>query len=290
MGVPILSEIWDGIRWVIDFFVNKAPKPITFLFFLLMLLAFGVVINFSLHIMGVHCNSAGDPVKTSMMDFPTNIQVLWEANSGDLSENATQTEVHPQFWSDRGFGLCSDFLKLTAEGCYDTCDNLSDTSCRWYYRTPGCFNCTELNIMLCGVDTQLLGDSRQISVCASDVRETDVSAVRWFFTCPRHCSIPDGYYYDWETSNYICEDLAVCGTNATNKNTRLDELLSDADAELMYKNDNKDAFSMIKFKCDKQNLNPALTFFSIPVFDYRVWIFIGVINIMFMFLAWITKH
>jgi hypothetical protein len=289
MGIPIVAEIWDGVRWIIDFFINKVPRPVKFLFFLLMLLLFGVILQFTFHLFGVHCDDDHEVVKVDSFDLTTNIQVIWVANSDPLPPNATQSEVHPEFWSDRGFGLCSDYLVQTDEGCWEFCTNTSDANCKHYYRRPNCYDCTPLDIMMCGVDTQLLGDSRDRTVCASDVRERvpEWTIFESIFQCSRYCHIPDGYYFDYESSNYVCEDLDVCGINVSNDDrpTRLKELLDDANAERMYTSDDKDAFNMLQFKCIANSYNPSLTVFGIPIFDYRTWLIIAVIFVMFIFLT-----
>ena len=296
MGLPIVSEIWDGIRWIIDFFINKSPKPIKILLFLLFLLLFGSIISFFLHLSGIHCTTEKEVVKNDVIDIAGNMNLIWIKNHNiDFDENVTLDEVHP--YRDIGFGICQRQYRQTNLGCYVACDNITDSDCDYYY-TGGeeCYTCNETTLKMCEetgsfFGSELFGSGSGIPYCSGDAYPKEWTWTQKWLKCNRRCEIPLGYKWDSDEGYYLCDDDDICGANATNRpQTRLDDALTQTGATLLYDNTEKrDYKKLITIKCTN-NLNPELTFFGIPVFNYKIWLIIIVIAIMFIFLTNIKRH
>jgi len=296
MGIPIIGEIWDGIRWIIDFFINKTPTPIKVMIFLLFLLLFGVIISFFLHLTGIHCNSNLDVVKTSVIDVSTNLRVLFLTKDGVLTgQTATICDAHPDMCGSEND--CYYFARLqNGSGFYEECNVTStDPNCQYLMKSGSCFDCTSKEICFNPVGAFLFfnGFCTWHDVCISDADYIDYSTVDYSISCSGKldCSVPRGYVWNITDGLYHCVDDNICGLNATESSPIIDEYLNNAGGELLYSDSSevKDYTKAISIKCDNR-LNPNLTFFGIPIFSYKIWLVLIVIYVMFMFLSTIKRH
>lgn len=299
MGLPILDEIFAGIRWIIDFFFNKIPRPVQYLLFLMFLLVFSVLISFSIHLFGVHCDHDGDVVRTSPLQIATNIRIAFQ----DPLEQTNTTSFQPE---NIGFLIPLESCKKPI--CHDY-----DEFFNWAVDSE-CDNKTTLNAYLTkqfdwGKCVVCLGDenysviqssfglSETETLCFGDayrINRTDMNFVQRMFCDPdSRCMPPVSYYYDYSTGLYTClpEYEDFCGINATQDEVvwTIDEELKEAGAEAIYSDTDMDYRKAIYFKCDASR-NPELTFFGIPFLDYKVWLLLFVLIVMFVFLAKIKKH
>jgi len=280
VGIPIVSEIWDGIRWIINFFVDKVPTPLKFLIFLLFLLFFGTLISVMLHLTGIHCNSDKDVVKTEALDIKTNI-IVWRETNNVLTEQGYKiSEIHR--WNKLA-GVDCFYLLDDSSGEHEFCKNSTDPNCEYYYRDSDCFNCTS-------VDAGYIWDEGSfLPTNVGDVCDGTAYKIEWdifdrWIVCEKLCQIPEHYVYNSSTGTYTCIDLDYCGSNATLESIpRMDDLLHDSNAELIYPitQSDRDYRSVVRIKCNN-NFNPRLTFFGIDIFDYKIWLFLAVIWVLVM--------
>lgn len=295
MGLPFIQEVWDGLRWLIDFFFSKSPRIVKLLFFLLFLLLFGNMISWFLEFGGVHCNSELEPVKVSSLDIITNSRLFWYKTDGSfIGDNLSFEEVHPYSnEADTPILDCIFYLKDNGGGDFVDCLGTNETGCEFYYRKPDCYNCSTVDAGWVDLSEQsnfglfYVGD-----ICQGEVRKgTDYFRPQEVLLCDSTCSIPNNYHWDTEEGMFFCDDLDICGDNATPKaNPKLDEILNNADAELIYTTKSKKDFNnVLLIKCTK-NYNPRLTVFGIDIFSYKIWIMLFVISGMFLFLRNIRAH
>lgn len=290
MGLPIVQEIWDGIRWVIDVFLFRLPRSVQFLLFLVFLVLFGSLLSFFLHIGGVHCNSDKQVVKINFLDIGTNLAIIWEDSSRTITgENLTVCDVYPERCGSES--ECYFYAKKLDSGFYQLCNQTNSSSdCYYYLRDGNCHNCTQDDIRFEGTFLTYY------SICTDDAysfsegyRENEL--IEWIRGCGSACSPPNYYYWNYTSGTYQCLDLDYCGINATKTLSPLiDEKLKNAGAVLLYKTttEDKDYRSMVKIKCDN-NYNPRLVVFGIDIFDYKIWLFFMVIYILVVLMFSLKK-
>jgi hypothetical protein len=293
LGLPIISEIWEGILWIINFFVDKVPRPVKIIIFLLFLLFFGGLISFFLHITGIHCNSNLEVVKTPITDLNTNVRILFLTKE-DIVTGATVSicDAHPDKCGEEKD--CYFFARRQNDsGFYEVCNETStDPNCKYLMKEGLCFNCTEREICFnpVGAFWFFNGFCTWHSVCIDDAYYTELGSG---IGCRNadDCSVPRGYMWNSTDGLYYCIDDDICGVNATQSRPIVDEYLLRSGADLVYSDstDTRSYTKAIRIKCDK-NLNPDLTFFGIPLFDYRIWLVIIIIAVMFLFLNKVKKH
>jgi hypothetical protein len=303
MGIPVVSEIWDGLRWVIDLFISKAPRPLQIIIFLLMLLLFSNVIIGMLHLIGVHCNESGEPVKTSFFDIGTNVWIFYDTTiKAKFSGNSiSYSSAHPYVKYSVGlFGgdNCVFALKQNVNGTYEFCESINDTDCRYYYReepegqgiiNEGCVRCNVTDIGWVYDPSQPVTHKVNVGTICSDDAYLPTNSPSIFtniFTCNHDCKIPTHYKWSFMNGQYECIDLDYCGANATKEvSYEFNNRLKDAGATLIYKDSDTKSFDKaVYLKCNK-DFNPRLTFFGIDVFDYKIWLLLLIIAVMVRFLT-----
>lgn len=305
MGLPIVDEIFAGIRWIIDFFLNKAPKPVLFLFFLLLLFLFSAFISFTFHLIGIHCTSTGDVVKVSPLKVGSNINLAFiGANEPFDPANYTPQPitVGEGVISLIGNEVCFRKICFGDDGEYhysieSDCDNKTIITpykmAKWSWLYCSVCNGTVNSTFISGI----FGASETIDLCFGNTEPLDDDDKNFYqehFCEPEsQCTPPDDYYYDYAQNLYICSNPTVCNqsVNSSSPITKADHVLLEANAELLYppNMNKKDINSAILFKCDKQG-SAAMTFFGVPVFDYRIWMLLGVIFGMLVGLNYISQH
>jgi len=284
VGIPIVSEIFDGIRWVIDFFINKVPTPMKFFIFLLFLLFFGSMISLTLHLTGIHCNSAKQVVKVDFTDIGTNIALIWEDSKRTfVDETLTICDVHPDRCGQEN--ECYFFARQLENGLYTNC-NLTNSSsdCKYYLKEGVCHNCN--NQEICFQESMFwIFCGNWHDVCIDNALWVNESTLTSALTgCGSACLTPKHYVWNITTGQYHCYDSEYCGVNATIvQSPVIDEKLLRAGAERVYATtqQDRDYRSVVRIKCNN-NFNPRLTFFGIDIFDYKIWLFLAVIWVLVM--------
>ena len=291
MGIPIIDEVFSGIRWLIDFFMNKVPAPIKFLIFLLFLLFFGSMISFVLHLTGVHCNSDKEVVKTDFLDVGTNLALVWEDSKRIFSEQTlTICDVHPEKCGSES--ECYYHARELDNGLYVTCNqSIPEADCKYYLRDGICHNCT--NQEICFQESMFwIFCGTWHDICLDDAYYSEVTLYDTFTGCGSTCYPPEHYFWNQTSGQYECKDLDYCGVGATKvQNPIIDEKLLKANAELIYTSEEKrrNYKSLVYIKCNN-NYNPRLTIFGIDIFDYKIWLFLVVIYVLVILLFKLNKH
>lgn len=297
MGIPIIEDIFNGIKFVITFFMDKAPRPIKFMFFLLMLVGLVAMIPFMLHFFGFHCNTSSELIQLSPLKVTTNIRLAFIG----ADEYINTSSYVPENLNTFGFFSSDSCRKpvcyIDGEYYYQSMDECDNQTIVYPYLTT---LVTWSRCSICDGNVTstfirgAIGNSDTFYLCHGDSYTINKSDRNWYqsLTCNEddRCFPPNYYYYEYDTGTYDCLDLDVCGINNTEIISVTDDLLKEADGKLLNKITNKNDYrKTITLKCDK-NFSPQITFFGIPVFDYRIWLLFSVLFVMFMFLNNIKRH
>lgn len=291
MGLPIVQEIFDGLRWIIDFFMNKVPKPIKFLIFLLSLLLFGTVLTFMLHLSGVHCTSDKEVVRVSIFKVATNFNIIWESTDKVFTaQTLSICDAHPSKCGKEN--ECYFYAQKLDNGLYSNCNLTNATSeCLYYLNDGYCHNCTSEEI--CFQESMFwIFCGQWHDVCLDDAYPSEYSSEFDLYTgCGYSCYVPHNYLWNITTGQYECYNETYCGVNATKiANPVIDEKLKRANAKLIYPDiKNKNSYTkLIYLKCD-EDFDPTITVFGLPIFNYKYWVLLIVIYILVVVLLTIKK-
>jgi hypothetical protein len=298
MGIPIISDVLDGAKYIITTFIDKAPKPLKIAIFLSLLVGAIVVIPFMLHIFGVHCNYDGDAVKTSPFSFLTNIKLALI----DANQVYNKSSYEPENIGLLGLPVSTDCVKhvcIVGDTVYYASDPECDNQTKRYIFLSKNYEWTRC--VVCDGDTNYTSIQSSFTLggendyyCYGDatpIPDTDKSWFQnWVCNPEQRCVPPANYYFESDTGTYDCVDSVSCGQNDTEIRPLIDQELAEVDAELLYPNiDDKDYRSAFKFTCDRDN-QPQMAFFGIPLFSLKLWLLLIVLGVMFIFLKNIKSH
>jgi len=289
MSIPIISDIIDGFKWIVDFFMNKAPNPVKFLLFLVMLLFFASLIPFFLQLTGIHCDTDKDIRKLSVFSLIKNYDILNTKDELFTGETLQFEEVHPNTAPDS----CYYYMRETEDLDYEECieNQTNTTDCYYYYQDAYNYNCYVEKACF-----KLFGICTWENVCKGDAIANEDLLSDLFTHSPDipfedelelpslDCYIPYGYTWSFVDGYYFCHNDSICG-NGTAGYKIIDEKLNQAGAEYYYTDGNEKSYkNFIQFKCDS-SLNPQLTLYGLPIFDYKIWLIGSLIFIMGYFLV-----
>jgi hypothetical protein len=267
-------------------FLQSIPKSVKYILFLVFILIILAILPFFLHIFGYHCNSEKQIIKTSIAEFNTNLKLA--TTSGEEFINLSEYNPSTSIISVD----CMYEINYTGSGDkYEECFSYS-TNCIYVLRyspklfsTLGrCISCVNRSYLYI---TSKAGTNLNGYYCLGDayrLNESDMDEGWFQDTCNSDCVMPEGYYYRSSTGTFVCSDFTVCGNATQTAKKVLDVLLDQADGKRYYPlvvND-KDYNSAVKLKCDN-NYDPQITVFGVPLFDYRLWILLYMVGIMFFF-------
>lgn len=286
MAIPILSDVFDGIKWVIDFFINKVPTPLKFLIFLFLLLIAGSLIPVVIHLSGVHCNSGLHVVKTSPLKVVENVRIMFISRDDVYNSSAFVPTTNVPF-ANCVWNVCNNsgtYYYYLADECENETTEYKLQSAGDYF---GCVYCNKTSIDVRSADGYY--DNLNY-VCDGDAYKIPYDEMNWFQKtfCDEQndCMPPVHYYFDSTTGLYTCLDLEYCGVNSSNYtvNYLIDETLLESDAKLLYPNvDSDDYRKALLIKCNTE-MKPELTFYGVNLFSYVFWVLIMIIYILIMFL------
>lgn len=293
MSIPVISDIIDGVKWFIDFFMNKAPNPVKFFLFLVLLLAFASLIPFFLQMAGIHCNADGQVMKTNLFSFIKNWDIIDTKDEIFVAQTLSFNLVHPNTKDD----TCFEYMQVDAYDEYASCEEngSNTTGCNYYYKEPLDYDCE--SIKLC---SKFLFFCTWYDYCTGDVKastdglskfsefqDKDVPVIS-SWTGSHECWIPNGYAWSFDEGNYYCYNQTVCG-NGTQGFHLVDEKLENMGATPFYEDPNEKSYkNMVSMRCSK-NLNPELGVFGLPIFDYKIWVFGTLVFFMGYFLVRMKK-
>lgn len=285
--------ILDEIRWLIDSFLDKTPRPIQILIFLLMLVGLVSLIPFFLHLIGFHCNTDAEVIKTTPLSFITNLRIAYIGADDYINTSSYIPQPSSIVVSCR-----KPVCYVNGSYYYEStsyCDGqtiiypLLTTRATW----SQCSICDgEVNYT--GIRSIGGFVSESFYLCHGDAYHINQSDRNWYqsWVCDEgeDCTVPKYYKYEYDTGTFDCIYLEICGLNNTQIISEMDSLLDQAEGELFYPDiSEKDYRKAVSIKCDRK-FEPQITFFGLPIFDYKVWLLLIVIYVMFMFLSNIVKH
>jgi len=284
--LDFLTGITNGIKT----FIDNTPKPVKFIFFLIFILLLGGLINSSLNVFGVYCDSNDNPVKVSLA---SGVALIGKVPDYELL-NSNQVKLNKVFLTSED--KHTDCSVLLTEGTVtfedETTTDIKDIEGGvWVYDGAYCTDCEEVRIK--NSDVGLLsnvnaGDLAS-GVCWGDV-DRKINYSNWWkkSVCGSgECEPPINYKYSSDLNRYICVDDSCLSQTGQGQNSgaKWDEELKKKGAERFYPEGITNELSDINavgFVCE--DLKPKLTFFGIEVFNYRYWILIMVISVMMYFL------
>ncbi len=291
MGIPVIEEIIDGVKWLIDMFLYKLPKPLKFLMFLFMLIIFGSIISSFIHLTGVHCNSDREPMTISPLSFFSNVNFMFLDESDVYNPMAYVPET-TSIVSSCVWAVCNNSGEYYWRSASECVNETIEYKLQSAGDTFGCVLCNKTDIYV----SQSVGYKHLTYICDDDAVKIPYNDMNWFqqtfCDTDNDCMPPPNFYFDSTTGLYTCGNLDKCGINVTNETIiyEVDELLLERQADLLYKDkENKDYKRLIEIRCD-ESLRPDLTFYGINLFSYKIWLFLIVIYILVMVLLTIKRR
>jgi hypothetical protein len=262
---------------------------------MIFLVATVAFIPFVIHMMGIHCDSEKQVMKTSIFSFGDNYEVstLTDADLYNTSNFKPVVSVD-SFLGSLNTESCSKLVKFDHDSIfgswYDYCGkndtSINNSECHYALRIshfagffsskPACVQCADIRDVTF-IDTTTFNNGKY---CFSDAISNNNS------NCPKLdlCDIPYGYKFSNTTGNFVCVDNEICGGGSSTLIYDVDIKLKSMGATRYYATVESDSSykSAMKFKCDG-NLNPQPTLFQIPFLDYKLWVLLMVIGAMFFF-------
>jgi len=275
-GVISLGGIVSGAGSLIQSFFEVLPKPIKFVIFLILILLLGSIINFSLQIFGVFCDSADNPVFIGANVF-SNAGLLDEIPDPETIGLEAIKPSSTQRTTLR-CGFCTDDIKIRYVES-GVIENITQDTC--FYPDMGCIEClgdlvnfaNEINI-LGSADEWCMGDARRKDRDEMSLMSKWFCGAKWF----GRCEPPEHYYYDSAINQYVCEDETCMGITAGDI---WDSKLLGKGASYLYPEGQREGVSYEKFAgITCKDLKPNITVYGIPIFDYRIWLFLMVCVIL----------
>jgi len=262
----IISSIVNGIKT----FIDNTPKPIKFCFFLISILLLGGIINTSLHIFGVYCDSGNNPVNVGMVN---GVSLLDDLPNPELfgSMQVSTSKYHSVIsqcsaFRETGVMILEDGIK----------ENFTD---RYFYSNDGCTVCESAELP----SEKILGlFTYNSQVCKGDVYRIPDENKSFTQKTGCLCEPPKGYFYSYRGNSYICEDNSCEGQT---ESVIWDNKLNDKDAVPFYpegKTNNIDYRKAVGFICE--DYKPKIAVFGINIFNYKYWVALTVIFILTSFL------
>lgn len=243
--------------------LTTIPKPLIFIFFIVILSVITALLSPVFNAFGVYCESDGTVVKVHDANIIDQFSLI--RNLPDASEIAGDSIDPDKYWFD--IAQCTKFY---------------DGSQR-FLSYGQCHSCTEYSDEV----EDLMGVDYKADVCIGDAFRSDDDDMNWWnrkVFCPTlDCRIPKGYYFEFDTGQYQC--LVDCGSQ-TLANIR-DEKLSELGAMPLYPGevDSMRFEGIFKFGCsDTLKVEPTIK--GVPLFRLEYWAIIILIILMF----WALKN
>jgi hypothetical protein len=282
----LLGDIWSSIGNFFQGITHILPKPILFAIFLFIILLIGVLLTFIFNFVGIYCTSAEVPVSIGFNPLATASLI------GDIPDEATAgtNDIAMDkilFVSSSKGTSCS--VKLNGGTINLPNGNKTNiTSPRWFYTGIKCSECLIVKIDNPTGQSWLQANiDPETGICYGNAYKIIQKSAWEKLNCNEnaggsYCQPPIGYYYDYQTNTYKCDDntckLQTIGQKWDNK-------LKDKGANPLYPEDLYGTSNTLRY--DKMisiqcfDMRPRLALFGkLNIFDYKIWIFITIIAIM----------
>ena len=286
-----ISGLFSGAGDVIKAAFDTIPKPIKFLFFLLILLFIGSLIHYSLSFFGIFCDSVDNPVNVGF-NIIQNINLLDDIpqdnpNLVDLSSVL--------FVSGKKATDCS--IRLTSGEIFYEEENITEsiTSPEWFYDGTFCTECEEVEIYDWTPQSILVDIRPDTGICRGDVYRVENKGWWKKFWCDtlkiEYCQPPQHFYYDSSSNKYVCKSGDDCGILVEQDSAQFwDERLNEVGAIYLYPEGYITRTSyekLVGVACT--DFKPNITVYGIPIFDYKIWIMLMLAGILVWVLINIKK-
>jgi hypothetical protein len=230
----IFTSIVNGIRSLISWFFQTAPKPLLFLFFLMFLIfVSNLVIPLISNSIGFHCD--------------TN-KVVWKVDGLNLFSNFDILRHKP---NTEGV----DYLEIPT-----LCGGSGLVGGN---RITYCTNCTVNNINLPPTE----------QYCTSDGYREEYFNILKKMNCNFFkCGPPVNYFYNFTEDKFQCLDFG-CNNRSIEEYNHLIYATEGATPAYDSPIGNYSGSKIVYFKCPENNpTSIRLTFFGLDVFDYKIWL------------------
>lgn len=244
---------------IIGNILSTIPKPVIFIFFIVLLGIISALLSPLFNAFGIFCESDLTVVKVHDANIIDNFKLM--SSMPDATEIAGDSIDPDRYIFD--IIKCTEFYNgserfITSGDCH-TCTILEDVEAKNY----------------------------KTDLCEGDAFRNDEADMSWWqrkVYCPTlDCRIPEGYYYEFDVGEYKC--LTDCSSQ-TLANLR-DKKLSELGAIPLYADDMDDMRfeGIFKFGCTK-SLRVESTIKGVPIFRLEYWALILLIILM----IWGLKH
>lgn len=281
--IPIISDIGNFIGSSIQWLTNSAPKPFLIIFFLLLLAIGGLLLTFTVRMLGYHCLA---PTTPGGVSIPYTVPLINIAANWDLTTNSpTQEELLAPGGIDVSALSACSFTRNPGQATFN-----NQTFTGWIYEpTPGCAICPSGIGYWVGQGAFLQAEVAT-EACAGDVYRQPTNNISWkcgVFTCQP----PIGYYWRQSDNKYVCNDATLCGITSTGAQAWNQRIIEAGGTPLYptgntYGTSSDDVFSI---QCT-QDLKAQFTIWHVPIFDYRIWLFAIILMLLFTFLNFVLTH
>jgi len=229
-------------------FLSTIPKPILFIFFIVMLSFIASLLSPLFQGFGIYCDSDAEVVKLENSNLFSNFGLM--SSLPDADEIGGTSLTVPDTW----YNNCLDYINGSQR----------------IYGGGGCVSCDYFT------------DEKEL-YCIGDAYKLSNEDKTWWKrnTCGlNNCKIPEGYYFSVEIGKYACLGEDCSGKNlAQERDAKLDSL----GAVILYPEDVSDnsAEGFFRFGCN-DNLKPEITLKGIPLFRLEYWAILILITIMLL--------
>jgi len=279
--INIVSDTLSHLRELIGQMLSKAPRilyPVLFLFFILVI---GGLMNFFLQMSGFHCDTNKNTVKVDIIDVVGNWD-LYQRKPSEKNINSTEIDLESNFL---GSDKCSvTFRQGTLE--FENGSQIEFNDTKYFYDGVYCNQCSEI----ISVWNNWNGEH---AFCYGDVyRNENITGRHLLFwsknkECKKEgnylCMPPENYFYNSSINKY----QAIIISQANTLGKRYDQLLYDDynGKPFSFHNETK----AIDIRCN-DNYDTHLTFFTINVFDFTLWILLYIFGAMvWIYLKFVRK-
>jgi hypothetical protein len=289
------GSILGDIGSLMQNFFQTLPKPVKFIIFLAILLLIGVIIQYSLYIFGIYCDSANNPVKLSSGIF-ANIGLINEIpdDMSLLDKEVVEIEETPATKIlGKSVSLCSQYYSDYRLRSSNGTETWFYNEGRYFYDGTYCTDCEAVRILpIIYTNANRSSYTPQASekkYCLGDVqhKENYGGLFGWMkkSICLSSsdviggaCNPPKNYFYSYQINTYLCANNNCTGITL---GQIWDDKLKNSGGVSLYPNgDNvtKSYTSAVNIKCE--DLSPKIAVFGIPVFDYKLWFMILLIGVV----------
>lgn len=278
----VVSDTFGHLRELIGQMLAKAPRiiyPIIFLFFILII---GGLMNFFLQMSGFHCDINKNTARVDIINVPGNWD-LYQKKPNEDNINSSEIDIETGI-----FGIEQKCVLKYGEATikFQNGSKLEFNETRYFYRGVYCDQCEE-TISVCpaweGCEDLCLGDV---------YRNENITGRHFLFWSKKNecnkqgnyfCMPPDNYFYNSSVNQY----QAVIISESNTLGRRYDQLLYEDYEALPFSFYNETR--IVDIRCDN-NYNTRLTFFTIDIFNFTLWIFLFIFGALaWFFIKFIIK-